>query len=249
MGENTAIEWADDTFNPWIGCTKVGPGCDNCYAEAQDKHRQWTPDGWGKGKPRHRTAKSTWRNPLKWNREAEAAGVRRRVFCASLADVFDNGAPNVWRSMLFDLIRATPWLDWILLTKRIGNVEKMLPADWGEGYPNVWLMITVIDQLEADRDIPKLINTPARVRGLSIEPQLGPVDIEDYKQDLDWVLSGGESGAYRRPYHEDWTRILRDQCVLAGIAFLYKQRIDNGKKIKTPELDGRRWIQFPGDVT
>ncbi len=176
MAENSSIEWTDHTFNPWIGCTKVSPGCDGCYAEAlMDKryHRVY----WGAGMERKRTSVSNWKLPLKWDKAAAAAGRRDRVFCASLADVFDNEVPPQWRGELWALIRRTPNLDWLLLTKRIGNVRGMLPADWERGYSNVWLGATVVNQEEADRDIPKLLAVPAAKRFLSMEPLLGPVDL------------------------------------------------------------------------
>ncbi len=245
MGENSKISWTDHTFNPWIGCTKVSPGCDNCYAETQDGHRKWTAEGWGTGKPRTRTTAS-WKNPLKWNKEAELAGVRRKVFCASLADVFDNAIPQEWRHDLFNLIKATPHLDWLLLTKRIGNAKKMLPADWGKGYPNVWLLITVVNQKEAIRDIPKLLFRPAVIRGLSIEPQIEGINLcPSMNHGIDWVICGAESGPKRRPFNEDWARSLRNQCQQIGAAFFYKQIIKDGKKLETPELDGRQWAEFP----
>jgi protein gp37 len=103
MAENTKIEWAHHTFNPWIGCAKVSPGCDHCYAEADFSTRR-TVVQWGAGQPRKRTAPSTWAQPLRWNAEAERLGVRYRVFCASLADVFDNEVPVQWRRDLLDLI-------------------------------------------------------------------------------------------------------------------------------------------------
>lgn len=182
--KNTKIEWAHHTFNPWIGCTKVGPGCNNCYAEADfDKRRHVVQ--WGPNQPRKRTAASTWAQPLRWNNIAEAEGTRYRVFCASLADVFDNEVPDEWRLDLFRLIRDTPHLDWLLLTKRIGNAGIMLanvrlqaeeyidPFPW----PNVWLGATITSQAEADRDIPKLLAVPAAKRFLSMEPLLGPVSL------------------------------------------------------------------------
>lgn len=254
----TAIEWTRGprgelgyTFNGWIGCERISPGCDHCYAAAQDKFRGWTPEGWGG--PRRRTSEANWKLPLRWNAAAKAAGERRRVFCSSLADVFDNQVPDEWRADLFALIHATPNLDWLLLTKRIGNAWSMIAkgccgtsartrdpiAPWP--WPNVWLGATVVNQEEADRDIPKLLATPARVRFLSMEPLLGPVDltrhlhqkmyftelrgvhgIEDVPR-LDWVIAGGESGPKARPMHPDWARSLRDQCAAAGVPFLFKQ--------------------------
>jgi protein gp37 len=234
MGENTKIEWADHTFNPWVGCTKVSPACDHCYAESWAKRSGQVQ--WGQGAQRSRTTAANWQNPIKWNREAERLGVRQRVFCASLADVFDNEVPEQWRRDLFNLILSTPHLDWLLLTKRIGNAAKMIdaaahPIAWP--WPNVWIGATICNQEEADRDIPKLLKVPAAKRFLSIEPMLGAIDLRmtngivhgqdaaDYK--LDWVIVGGESGPQARPMHPDWARSIRDQCADEGVAFLFKQ--------------------------
>lgn len=187
MAENTAIEWCDHTFNPWEGCQKVGPGCDHCYAETRNaRFSGGTATNWGPKAPRRRTSVSNWRKPLRWQTDGAALrakhGRRQRVFCASLADVFDNAVDPVWRADLFELIRATPDLDWLLLTKRIGNVADMLPVpfDFERLYPNVWLGATIVNQAEADRDVPKLLATPARVRFLSMEPLLGPVNLEPW---------------------------------------------------------------------
>ncbi len=175
MAENSSIEWTDHTFNPWIGCTKVGPGCDHCYAEALATSRLKVL--WGPGAPRRLSAASTWNQPRRWDRKAFAAGIRQRVFCASLADVFDNEVDPAWRADLFTLIRETPNLDWLLVTKRIGNAAKMAAA--AGGWPeNVWLGATIVNQAEADRDVPKLLATAGpRYRFLSMEPLLGPVDL------------------------------------------------------------------------
>lgn len=248
MTENTKIEWCDHTFNPWEGCTKVGPGCDNCYAETRNaRFAGGIATNWGPGAPRRRTSAANWRKPLAWN-AAHAEffaqhGRRQRVFCASLADVFDNEVDSQWRRDLFDIIELTPNLDWLLLTKRIGNVVRMLPShDWA-GRGNVWLGATIVNQEEADRDIPKLLDVPARVRFLSMEPLLGPVNIERHllstydkashdsqmlpglpcDDKLDWVIVGGESGPGARPMHLNWARSLRDQCAAAGVPFLFKQ--------------------------
>jgi protein gp37 len=239
MAERSAIEWTDHTFNPWIGCTKVGPGCDHCYAEQLATKRLGVP--WGPGAPRRRTT-AAWKQPRRWDRRAAATGVRERVFCASLADVFDNEVPTEWRSDLFALIRATPHLDWLLVTKRIGNAAHMIEA--AGGMPaNVWLGATIVNQAEADRDIPKLLATPATIRFLSMEPLLGPVDLRPLGQvyyaggdfygqpmrapmideALDWIIVGGESGPGARPMHPDWLISLRDQCAAAGVPFLFKQ--------------------------
>lgn len=178
MAEVTKIAWTHSTFNPWIGCTKIAPPCDNCYAAARDsRHLINGTTHWGPGVARHRTSPSYWRQPLSWNKKAAASGEPWRVFSASQADVFDNEVQQEWRNDLFELISATPHLTWLLLTKRIGNVKEMLPADWGDGYPNVWLGITVGSQNEVERDVPKLQNTKARIRWLSIEPQLGSISL------------------------------------------------------------------------
>lgn len=219
MGADSKIQWTDHTFNPWIGCTKVSPGCTNCYAEAYDKRvgggsfteefdgnpgvvvQRYKRLRWGKGAPRTRTSEANWRKPLKWNREAEAAGVRRRVFCASLADVFDPEVPDQWRFDLFDLIRKTPQLDWLLLTKRPEHTRPMIWAArdiappvfaseagttanmlhrWANDAPppNVWLGVTVENQEQAEKRIPLLLAQKATVRFLSMEPLLGPVDLK-----------------------------------------------------------------------
>lgn len=247
----TSIEWTRGpngeqgfSFNPWTGCTKVGPGCDHCYAEGWAKRSGLVQ--WGPGAERRRTSEANWRQPVKWNAEAERLGVRYRVFCASLADVFDNAVPVEWRRDLFDLIERTPHLDWLLVTKRIGNAKAMMadalhlnPDALSNGQiwplPNVWLGITVVNQEEADRDIPKLLQTPAAVRFLSMEPLLGPVDLRQAHitrtrlpewpspTRVDWVIVGGESGPKARPMHPQWARDIRDQCAAAGVPFLFKQ--------------------------
>lgn len=256
MAENTAIEWADHTFNPWTGCTKVSPGCDHCYAESWAK-RSGTVQ-WGEA-PRRRTTPANWGLPVKWNAQAEREGRRFRVFCASLADVFDNAVTQEWRQDLMSLIVRTPHLDWLLLTKRIGNARRMLSdASMHDGLlltandeyrppENLWLGATVVNQEEADRDIPKLLAVNARVRFLSMEPLLGPVSLRwlaawpenangrhaehpsgrtdhlDGLRRIDWVIVGGESGHSARPMHPEWARSLRDQCAAAGVPFLFKQ--------------------------
>jgi protein gp37 len=232
VGETT-IAWCDFSFNPWIGCSKVSPGCDHCYAEAWSKRSGLVK--WGEA--RRRTSAANWRAPLKWNREAAAAGVRRRVFCASLADVFDNEVEPQWRHDLFALIHETPHLDWLLLTKRIGNATKLVDQDVFRSLPNVWIGATVVNQEEVDRDIPKLLAVPARVRFLSMEPLLGPVNLAGYDHidglnqgnairliDLvDWVIVGGESGPGARPCAVEWIEGIVEQCQQANTAVFIKQ--------------------------
>jgi protein gp37 len=186
--KNSKIEWTDHTFNPWMGCTKVSPACDNCYAAVSTPARTLGIN-WGAGQPRKRTIAANWKQPLLWDKQAKAEGVRRKVFCASLADVFDNEVDPQWRADLFELILQTQNLDWLLLTKRIGNANAMIfEALQQVNYSvvgfhdmsiplNVWIGATICDQAEADRDIPKLLNVPAAKRFLSIEPLLGPIDL------------------------------------------------------------------------
>ncbi len=209
MAENSKIEWTHHTFNPWIGCQKVGPGCDHCYAEAWDaRGLQQRESRWGPHADRTRTSAGNWSKPRAWNKAAAGLAERPRVFCASLADVFDNHGSILpeWRADLWALIRATPNLDWLLLTKRPGNIAKMLPPDWGAGYPNVWLGCTVVNQDEADRDIPKLLAVPARVRFLSMEPLLGPVDLRAYMPGC--YECGGGCGS-RLPHHPGVDRCVK----------------------------------------
>ncbi|HEX2864753.1 MAG TPA: DUF5131 family protein, partial [Deinococcales bacterium] len=213
--KNSRIAWTDHTWNPWIGCTKVSEGCRNCYAAAQD--RRWGFDSWGPGRPRRLTRDAYWRQPLVWDREAEATGRRARVFCASLADVFDPEAPAGALSRVWDLVRLTRNLDWLILTKRPERIREGLPPDWGEGWPNVWLGVTVEDRDAAAR-VPLLLEVPARVRFLSCEPLLEPLDLWPYlspsKGDkrVHWVIAGGETGHGARPMHPAWARFLRGQC-------------------------------------
>jgi protein gp37 len=184
---------------------------------------------WGPGAPRRRTSTSNWRKPLAWN-AAHAEffaqhGRRQRVFCASLADVFDNAVPDEWRADLFTLIEQTPNLDWLLLTKRIGNAGNMLPVpfDFDRLYPNVLLGASIVTRPEMLRDAPKLKAAGARVTFWSVEPMLE--DLGEIPRELmpDWVIVGGESGPGARPMHPDWVRNLHYQCKVAGVPFLFKQ--------------------------
>lgn len=184
MGKTT-IAWAHYTRNFWEGCTRVSLGCDRCYAADRDR-RFHKSAHWGTGAPRLPHLLTAWNEIALWNRGAAKAGERRRVFINSLSDFFDNEVPWIWRWIAWRVIRQCSNLDFILVTKRIGNVPKMLPGDWGDGYPNVWLVITVVNQEEADRDVPKLLGIAARVRGLSCEPLLGPITIPGFCSQTSW---------------------------------------------------------------
>jgi protein gp37 len=308
MAENSSIEWTDHTFNPWVGCTKVSDGCKNCYAEEMMAKR-WGKVQWGVNGQRVRTSEANWKKPLQWNRKAEMLGIRYKVFCASLADVFENKADqqaeiDQWRGQLFDMIRDTPNLDWLLLTKRPELVNETIERVTGATSDvfflqnkNVWLGTSVENQEQADIRIPELLTIPAAVRFLSMEPLLGEVDLHSgdwgaiggqfchkcgefswYKDDgnacpkchkpamtthaqIDWVIVGGESGHNARPMHLAWARGVRDQCVSAGVPFLFKQwgewsylndLADGGEKFAKVGkhaagrlLDGREWNEFP----
>jgi protein gp37 len=275
MGKTTEISWCDSTFNPWIGCTKVSPACTNCYAETL-MHR-WGKDLWGKGQPRQRTSAANWKQPLAWEKQAAATGIRRKVFCGSLCDWLDAEVPIEWLADLLDLIRQTPNLDWLLLTKRPelwgericgatgywgyeGQIGHCGATDaWAFGFDwlhfrfpaNVWIGATVENQEMADKRIPELLKIPAVKHFVSIEPQLGAVNMRTVAciraggqtiidaltghmpnafsgtkpswTRIDWVICGGESGPKARPMHPDWARSLRDQCKAAGVAYFFKQ--------------------------
>lgn len=304
MAQNSNISWTDHTFNPWIGCAKVSPGCANCYAAEQNKLRKWTADGeWGK--ERRRTSPDNWKQPLRWNQapsrcplcgktgailkcacEVVAESFRPRVFCASLADWLDDEVPVEWLADLLALIHATPNLDWLLLTKRPENwlrrmrgVEVALnvgenpseawarTCDWlilGKPPANVWLGTTVENQDCAERRIPELLKIPAKVRFLSVEPMLGPVNLIDFHPfsmqhpdllhrccgilgpELNWVICGGESGPQRRPFEIGWAESLAEQCTAAGVPFFMKQdaALRSGQQGRLPEALWNR-KEFP----
>jgi protein gp37 len=229
MGENSKIEWTTHTFNPWIGCQKVSAGCDHCYAEAM-MDKRWGKVQWGPHGERKRTSEANWKLPLRWAKVARGTGSRPRVFCASLADVFDNQAPDIWRSDLFALIEATPELDWLLLTKRPENIAKMIWPKWDRGLPrNIWLGTTCEDRDNYDRRWPRLREIPARVRFISYEPAIGPLfhpHAWDLNEKPDWIICGGESGHGARMMDPAWARWVRDAAAGHGIAFFMKQMTD-----------------------
>ena len=240
MSERTGISWCDHTFNPWIGCTKVSEGCRNCYAEQFATGRMGL-DAWGPSADRHVT--KTWPQVPRWDRAARDAGERRRVFCASLADVFeDHVTANEYRPRLWDLIRRCESLDWLLLTKRPENVGRMLPADWGDGWPHVWLGATVEDDRVARR-LDALRAVPAALRFVSYEPALGPLDHVDLSG-IGWVIYGGESGPGYRADDPNWARAMRDRCRAEGVAFFHKQSA-GPRPGRGVLLDGELIQQFP----
>lgn len=224
MGANTKIEWCDHTFNPWYGCQKVSPGCDHCYAEGLG-YRMGVR--WGPGEERTPASEAVWEQPYRWARLARQRGTRPRVFCASMADVFDNFVPIGWRTRLWELVKNTPELDWLILTKRPENMEEMLPDGWKPrlGWPNVWLGISAEDQQRFEHRWPILLQTGAAVRFVSYEPALGPLDLIGHRwgRGLDWLICGGESGRDFRPMDPMWEGWIREQCRILGIAYFFKQ--------------------------
>lgn len=273
MGQQTGIEWTDHTFNIAWGCMKVSPGCANCYADTLS--RRYGHDVWG---PAKTTARRTfgpkhWNDPIRWNRDAEKAGVRRRVFCSSMCDVFeDHPTIDAEREKLWPLIRATPWLDWQLLTKRPERIKANLPDDWNDGYSNVWLGTSVESQPYAWRAF-ELCNVRAAVHFISAEPLLDRVDLASIEitpreifnayegyvtrdgADGDyltvgrvrWVIAGGESGAKARPMDLEWARLLRDQCETFEAAYFLKQLGGRVNKRGGDDalLDGWRHTRMP----
>lgn len=271
MAENSGISWTRHTWNPWMGCTKVSPACDGCYAEAlMDK--RYGKVKWGNA-PRVRTGVQTWNDPFRWQRQAEKDGDRPFVFCASLADIFDNQVDPQWRADAFDVMRSTPRLVYLLLTKRPQNIVEL--ADAAGGLPvNAAIGTTVEDQKRVELNVPHLLAAKAILRPLfafvSCEPLLGQINLHwiamrgtngldalrgviDMDDDtlkkssaIDWVITGGETdqGTHKaRPSHPDWFRSLRDQCALAGVPFHHKQ---NGEWIALHADDGEWPIDHHG---
>lgn len=230
MSDTTKISWCDHTFNPWIGCSKVSEECRHCYAEALAK-RWYRGARWGVNGARHRTSDANWARVRNWNAGAIARGEAARVFCASLADVFEqHPALNAWRKDLFDLIMQCTALDWMLLTKRPESVLRMVPAAWRHAWPcHVWIG-TSVGTPDSLARLDELVRIPAPVRFVSAEPLLEPVDLWPWLSKrrngapvIDLAISGGESGGGARPMHPDWVRTIRDDCNAANVLFHHKQ--------------------------
>lgn len=253
MGKTT-IEWTSRmrpdgtytpgfTYNPWWGCVRVSAGCQLCYAETSSK--RWGHDIWGVDKPRRFFGDKHWMEPVKWNKEAERAGESRFVFCASMADwLEDREDLKEPRERLMDLIEETPYLIWLLLTKRIENAI-FLADRWLDGAPgNVWFGVTTEDQESYDKRIEYLTDLRTHFDAakvwLSIEPQLGPIKMRaDHR--VDWAIVGGESGAGCRPFNLEWARDLKRQCEEVGTSFFLKQL--GGHPDKKHDI-----LQFPEDL-
>ncbi len=263
MAECTGIAWCDATVNFWWGCTRVSPGCVNCYAEqlaaTKPVGRPARLAGWG---PRGERVPIVGAVPLaqQLQRRAIRERQRLRVFTNSMSDFFDERAPAALRATAWAIIRGCPALDWLVLTKRPENFAAMLPEDWGVGWKHVWLGVSCEDQQRADERIPVLLDTPAAVRFISAEPLLGPLDLAQFWLDvqpaytlngLDWVIVGGESGAHRRPMEMDWLVSIVAQCQHAGVPVFVKQdtayRPDQQGRIPDASFI-REWPVPPGDA-
>jgi protein gp37 len=241
MAEETLIAWANHTWNLAWGCTKVSPGCAHCYAET-GSHR-YGHNVWGANAQRRTFGEAYWRKPVNWNKKAQLAQTRRRCFTSSMCDNFeDHPMIETELAKLWPLIRNTPWLDWLLLTKRAERIEAKLPVDWNDGYSNVWLGVSIENNdyvWRADH----LRKIPAAVRFVSYEPALGPLDQLNL-EGIDWVIYGGESGPGFRPHDLEWPRQMRRRCTEAGIAFFYKQSAAHRTEIGTT-LDGETIKEYP----
>lgn len=270
MGDTTGISWTDKTFNPWWGCSRVSPACVRCYADAQAK--RYGHDVWRRKGPRRMLSDANWAKPVRWNREAEAAGVPFKVFCASMADVFESHPQVIEpRQRLWGLIETTPWLIWQILTKRIENVAEMAP--WGDDWPaNVWLGTSVENQRYADERIPVLLDVSAKVRFLSCEPLIGAVDLRrwlapnaDY-QGTSGAVPGCPGRADDRPGGPDLARISQGRLwpgegippasVHRGRQAIWDRgtqgRLDGGESAFHPrgngsQPQGRQQIEQPAD--
>ncbi len=264
MGETTGISWTDATHNPWWGCARVSPGCEKCYAEQLATVRRKL-NVWGVDAQRRPMSEAYWREPLKWNRKAEAAGVRTRVFCASMADVFEllparnidgRRVQDEARARLWPLIESTPWLDWLLLTKRPQNIAALAP--WGtpeRPWPlNVWLGVTAEDQKRADERVPILLSVPAAIRFVSHEPALEGVAFSKWlgRDGVSWVITGGESSSTARPYDVAWARSVVRQCRAAKVAPFVKQlgshALIDGAPYETRNHKGDEPHEWPADI-
>lgn len=228
MSESTSIAWTDHTFNPWWGCTKVSEGCKHCYAEAFSK-RQLGHSIWGDVAQRQIATDSYWEKPQAWERKAIKTGVRRLVFCASMADVFeDRGELNRWRARLFGVIDSTPHLVWLLLTKRPENVRNMLPDAWGGKLPdNVWTGATAENRERFVERTTHLVEVEGK-HFLSCEPLLEDIGDDVDLTGIDWLIMGGESGKPRRRVEIEWMWRLAYNCAARSVPIFVKQDNGNG---------------------
>jgi protein gp37 len=217
MSANSKIEWTEHTFNPWWGCSKVSPGCANCYAESFSKRVGFKI--WGQDAERRYFGDKHWSEPVKWDREAAKLGVMHRVFCGSMCDIFED-RPGLEdpRLTVFDLAEATPNLLWLFLTKRPQNANDMIPSRWRAKWPrNAMLGVTIEDQPRLEERMPYIAALSVIFPGIKVfascEPLLSALDWHDHwLEHFVWIIGGGESGHHARPMHPDWIRKLRNDC-------------------------------------
>lgn len=243
----TKIEWTDKTWNPITGCDPISPGCKNCYA-AKMARRLAGRCGYPAEDPFKVTIHpDRFNEPSRWKKP-------RRVFVCSMGDLFHGAVPDGARLEIFKTIESNPHHIFQILTKRPENIGRgHLGAeviDRIRRSPNLWIGVSAENQIAADLRYPILARIPAAVRFVSIEPMIGPVDLRPFIMDPelplpDWIILGSESGPLPRPFALDWARQVRDQCCAAEIPFFFKQGVINGRLVKMPELDGRRWAQYP----
>lgn len=243
MAEKTKIQWCDATFNAWWGCVEDGPECDNCYARTFAKRTGHNV--WGLGDRRF-FGDLHWKEPLLWNAKAEKAGRRARVFCGSMMDIGERRNDAVGERMdgerckLWALIERTPWLDWLLLTKRPQNMPRLLPLEWAtHGTPdNVWIGTTAGNRDGWDKRVKFLRQLDPAVRFVSVEPQLGGLGTVGL-DGIHWVIQGGESGGGARPFDVAWARSLKEQCRNASVAYFLKQLGANVRDRNDAGFDGQ----------
>jgi len=248
VGEHSAIEWTDATWNPVTGCSKVSPGCAHCYAETLSLRWKrslvpWTPANATQNVILHEDRLNL---PLRWR-------TSRRIFVNSMSDLFHELVPDEFIGRVFTTMSQAPRHIFQVLTKRPDRMQSWITEHYPDSLPNVWIGTSVENQRWATDRIPSLLATPAVIRFLSCEPLLGQVDLNPWLLDntrppenqLHWVITGGESGAGFRPCDQEWVRMLRDQCVLSGVAFFHKQWGGRTPKANGRLLDERTWSEFP----
>lgn len=225
----TGIEWTDKTWNPTTGCNKISPGCKHCYAELLTRRfKSNFPTGF-----QFTLHPSRLKEPLHWRKPS-------RVFVNSMSDLFHEDMPEEYLRDIFRVMQASPRHVFQILTKRHERLRELAPKlVWSE---NIWIGVSVETQ-EYTKRIDSLRDVPAKVRFLSCEPLLGPLDLD--LEGIHWVITGGESGPGHRPVHVDWVRQIRDQSLEAGAAFFHKQWGGASPKKGGRELDGRTWDQMP----
>lgn len=241
MAETTGISWTNHTFNIAWGCSKVSPGCQFCYADVLSN--RFGMDIWGLNKPRRTFGLKHWNDPLRWNKKAVKENKKSMAFCSSMCDIFEDH-PTIIEELkkLWSLIKSTPNLEWQLLTKRSERILESLPPDWGEGYPNAWLGVSV-ENKDYEYRADHLRAAPCKIRFISYEPALGPLDNFNLKG-ISWVIYGGESGDSFRQDDPQWARNMLKLCRDNNVAFFYKQS-SSRLSGTNPYLDGIEYKEFP----